>query len=68
MNDRKKLAASLAYGILQRLIANYESQRDQINDSDLDNEQPIAITFRGTLNDIRNARAALGLFRSEGVA
>lgn len=56
----RALADSCAVSILGRLIANYETDRDQIADGDLDNEQPIAITFRGQLGDIRNARKALG--------
>jgi hypothetical protein len=38
--------------------------RDHIADSDLDNEQSIAITFRGTLGDIRNARKSLQCYRA----
>ena len=64
-NDPKrlKIAAQLAWSVLDRLVANYESQRDQISDSDLDNEQPIAITFRGTLGDIRTARNASAMLK-----
>lgn len=58
------IAESNSIAILQRLIANYQTDRDEINDSDLDNEQPITIHFRGTLNDIRNARMALACFRA----
>lgn len=50
--------------ILQRLLANYKTDRDEIGDSDLDNEQPINIQFRGTLTDIRNARRALQCYSS----
>lgn len=59
----RNLAESCAISILQRLIANYQTDRDEICDSDLDREQPIAITFRGTLGDIRNAHTALGCYR-----
>jgi hypothetical protein len=66
------IAESCAISILQRLIANYDTDRDCIGDSDLDNEQPIAITFRGTLGDIRNARKSLqcysALSRADGGA
>ena len=65
-NKRKKIATQLAISVLQRLIANYESQRDQIGDSDLDREQPININFRGNLGDIRNARSAVGIFLDLG--
>ena len=54
----------MAISVLERLIANYESQRCQIGDSDLDGEQPISITFRGQLTDIRNARGAVGILRA----
>jgi|HubBroStandDraft_1064217.scaffolds.fasta_scaffold884696_1 hypothetical protein len=60
---RRNTACDYAISVLQRLIANYESQRDQIADSDLDREQPISITFRGQLGDIRNARSAVGMLR-----
>lgn len=56
------IAESCSISILQRLLANYDTDRDHIGDSDLDNEQSIAITFRGTLGDIRNARKALQCF------
>lgn len=56
------IAESNSIAILQRLLANYDTDRDHISDSDLDNEQTIAITFRGTLADIRNARKALQCF------
>jgi hypothetical protein len=55
---------SNAVAMLQRLLANYDTDRDHIGDSDLDNEQPIAITFRGTLGDIRAARTALSCYRA----
>jgi hypothetical protein len=56
------IAESYSVSVLQRLVANYDTDRDHIGDSDLDNEQPISITFRGTLGDIRNARTALQCF------
>lgn len=58
------IAESNSIAALQRLLANYDTDRDHINDADLDNEQPIAITFRGTLGDIRNARTALQCFKA----
>lgn len=56
------VAEQNAAAVLQRLLANYDTDRDHIADSDLDNEQPITITFRGTLNDIRSARTALSCY------
>lgn len=61
--DKTRIAIDLALSVLCRLVANSDSQRDEISDSDLDNEQPIAITFRGQLGDIRNARRAIGMLR-----
>ena len=61
---RQVAGRDMAISVLSRLIANYESQRDQIADSDLDREQPISITFRGQLGDIRNARSAVGILRN----
>lgn len=58
----RAMAESCSESVLGRLLANYDTDRDHIGDSDLDNEQPIAITFRGTLGDIRNARKAMQCF------
>jgi len=44
-----------AAAILNKLIAAYDQQRDPIPDSDLDNEQPISLTVRLELGDIRMA-------------
>jgi len=44
---------------LQRVLAAYGSQRDDIGDSDLDNEQPISLNVYLTLGDIRKARRAV---------
>lgn len=66
MRDRRDMIMrQLAISVLDRLIASYESQRDQISDSDLDNEQPISITFYGQLGDIRNARNASAMLKDE---
>lgn len=65
--DRRRwraLADSGAEDILQRLIANYDSQSCPISDSDLDREQPISFTFRGTLGDIRTARTVVSCLQS----
>jgi hypothetical protein len=52
-----------AINVVQRVLAAYGSQRDRIEDSDLDDEQPITLNIYLTLGDIRMARrfvAALG--------
>lgn len=48
-----------AVTVIQKVLAAYGSQRDDINDSDLDNEQPISLNVRLTLGEIRNARLAV---------
>jgi hypothetical protein len=58
------LGSDCAVAVLERLIANYHTDRDEIPDSDLDDEQPINIRFRGTLRDIRNARKAIACLKS----
>lgn len=45
--------------VLQKVLAAYGSQRDPINDSDLDNEQPIALHVYLTLGEIRKMRQAV---------
>jgi hypothetical protein len=42
--------------IVQRILAAYGSQRDDINDSDLDDEQPIGLHIYLSLGDIRRLR------------
>lgn len=44
--------------VIQKVLAAYGNQRDKINDSDLDNEQPISLTVYLTLGELRNARRA----------
>lgn len=48
-----------AVNVLQKVLAAYGSQRDPINDSDLDNEQPITLTVYMTLGDLRRMRMAV---------
>jgi hypothetical protein len=48
-----------AVALLQKVLAAYGSQRDPINDSDLDNEQPISLTVYCTLGELRRARMAV---------
>lgn len=54
-NMRRALVACapLVHSIIE------EERKDAIGNSDLDNEQPVAITIRTTLGDIRKARSAL---------
>ena len=40
----------------RKILAAYDEQRSPINDSDLDNEQPITLTIRLTLGDVRRFR------------
>lgn len=42
--------------VVQRVLAAYGSQRDDINDSDLDDEQPLSLNVSLTLGDIRRIR------------
>ncbi len=42
--------------VVQRVLAAYGSQRDDINDSDLDDEQPLSLNVCLTLGDIRKMR------------
>lgn len=42
--------------VIQRVLAAYGSQRDDINDSDLDDEQPIGLHIHLSLGDIRRIR------------
>jgi hypothetical protein len=42
--------------VAQRVLAAYGSQRDDINDSDLDDEQPLSLNVYLTLGDIRRLR------------
>jgi len=46
------------HALLGAVVAAGEQQRDPIPDSDLDDEQPIALTIRCTLGELRQARAA----------
>ena len=46
---------------IQRVLAAYGSQRDDINDSDLDDEQHLSLTVSLTLGDIRRARMMVSL-------
>lgn len=46
-------------GLFQKVLAAYGSQRDKINDSDLDDEQPISLTIRMTLGDVKRIRMAV---------
>ena len=48
-----------AVTILQKVLAAYGNQHDPINDSDLDNEQPITLTVYLNLGELRRARMAV---------
>lgn len=56
MAENPKILQVAAVNVLQRVLAAYGSQRDDINDSDLDNEQPISLSVYLSLGDIRLAR------------
>ena len=45
--------------VLQKVLAAYGSQRDPINDSDLDNEQPISLQVYLTLGEVRRVRQSV---------
>jgi hypothetical protein len=45
--------------VIQKVLAAYGSQRDKINDSDLDDEQPIALNVYLTLGEVRAGRTAV---------
>lgn len=48
-----------AVAVLQKVLAAYGSQRNQISDSDLDNEQPISLSVYLTLGEVRQVRQAV---------
>jgi len=52
---------SSTLNVMQRVLAAYGSQRDDINDSDLDDEQPLALTVHLTLGDIRRSRMMVSM-------
>lgn len=52
---------SATLNVIQRVLAAYGSQRDDINDSDLDDEQPLLLTIHLTLGDIRRARMMVSI-------
>ncbi len=47
------------HALLTAVVVAGEIQRDAIPDSDLDDEQPITLTIRCTLGQLRQARAAV---------
>jgi hypothetical protein len=47
--------------VIQRVLAAYGSQRDNISDSDLDDEQPIGLHVYLSLGDIRRVRMMVRL-------
>lgn len=56
MAENPKVLEGAAVACIQRMLAAYGSQRDPINDSDLDNEQPITLSVHLDLGTIRWAR------------
>lgn len=56
MAENPKILEAAAVTVLQKVLAAYGSQRDPINDSDLDNEQPISLNVYMTLGELRMAR------------
>jgi hypothetical protein len=48
-----------AINVLQKVLAAYGNQRDQINDSDLDDAQPISLSVHMTLGDLRKVRQSV---------
>lgn len=45
----------------KQLLAAYDASDRNIPDSDLDDEQPISITIRTTLGDVRSARRRIAM-------
>lgn len=56
---RERAAMTPAMNVLQKVLTAYKDQRDPVNDSDLDNEQPISLSVRMTLGDFRKMRSAV---------
>jgi hypothetical protein len=51
----------LKLSIAELILIAYAEQRDEINDSDLDDEQPIKLSVSLTLGNIRQTRLSLKL-------
>lgn len=57
--DAKQMRAALLACAPLAFAAIAEEKKDEIGNSDLDNEQPVTVTIRTTLGEIREARRAL---------
>lgn len=58
-SDAKQMRTALLACAPIAFAAIDEEKRDEIGNSDLDNEQPVALTIRTTLGAVREARRAL---------
>lgn len=56
MAENPKALQGAAVGTLQRVLAAFAAKRDDINDADLDDAQPVTLTVYLTMGDIRWAR------------
>ena len=61
MNLEDTIMDEATLNVVQRVLAAYGSQRDNINDSDLDDEQPLSLQVYLSLGDIRRARMMVRL-------
>jgi hypothetical protein len=58
-DDAKQMRKALLACAPLAFAAIAEEKKDEIGNSDLDNEQPVALTIRTTLGAVREARRAL---------
>lgn len=58
-SDAKQMRQALLACAPLAFAAIDEEKKNEIGNSDLDNEQPVAITIRTTLGQVREARRAL---------
>jgi hypothetical protein len=58
-SDAKQMRTALLACAPIAFAAIDEEKRDEIGNSDLDDEQPVALTIRTTLGAVREARRAL---------
>lgn len=61
MNNKwMKTSKSARDAIMMQILLAFEQQRDEISDSDLDDEQPISLRIQTRLGFIRKARHLYG--------
>lgn len=57
--DAKQMRSALLACVPLTFAVIFEEKKNEIGNSDLDDEQPVAVTIRTTLGAIREARRAL---------